>query len=224
MDAFLSRCELLRTLFASYGQVLEDTPLITQVFSKLSLHWQRLPALQSCEPHYWTWPVVREALQLEDNERRLANWRAPDALLPLGWKKPRSHGGEAHMSHSYSHILDSPSPSSSPPSSPHRYPSYVAAARSKGGHGKGPRPSSSSPPGVYNGPVVCYHCLKPGHVWVDKACPKYDPKWRPTESQKKKAQELRGRFQGKSTRTPSPMSPSSPRSPKGEGKVASTSA
>ena len=168
---------------------------------------------------------MKAALQLQDNERRLAKWRAPDALLPLGWKKPRSHGGEAHMT--CSHLRpDSPgtSPFSSPPSSPRRHPSYVAAARSKGGHGKGPRLSSSSQPRPYNGPVVCYHCMLSGHVWVDRACPKYDPKWRPTESQKKKAQELRGRFQGKSNRTPSPMSPSSPRSPKGEGKVASTSA
>jgi hypothetical protein len=64
-------------------------------------------------------------------------------------------------------------------------------------------------------------------VWVDKACPKYEPKWRPTEAQKAKAQEMRQRVKGKSSTPPSPKSPKSPcspRSPKGEGKVASSSA
>jgi hypothetical protein len=64
-------------------------------------------------------------------------------------------------------------------------------------------------------------------VWIDKACPKYDPKWKPTESQKARAQEMRQQVKGKGvlpSPPKSPKSPRSPRSPQGEGKVASSSA
>jgi hypothetical protein len=77
------------------------------------------------------------------------------------------------------------------------------------------------------GPLVCYHCLKQGHPWIDRSCSKYDPKWRPTEAQMKKAQEMRAKLKGKAPSPSSPQaprSPISPRSPKGEGKVASSSA
>jgi hypothetical protein len=214
MDSFLSRCEDMRGLYASYGQALNDTSLITQVLSRLSIHWQRISCLQSQDSDSWTWDLVSDALQLEDNERRLANWRTPDALLPLGWSKYKK-GGEARAA-SGEHVIDS-----SPPSSPSGPQSYAAAAKGKG-QGKGPKPGS---PKTYGGPVVCYHCLKQGHVYVDPACPKFDRKWRPTEAQTAKAQEMRLKLKGKAPSPSSPpVSPITPGSPTGEGKVASSSA
>jgi hypothetical protein len=225
METFLSRCEDLRVLFASYGQNLDDTRLITQVLSKLSLQWQRLSALQSMDSQYWAWDMVSEAFQVEDNERRQANWKAPDALLPLGWKKYKGEARAASGRSSTSSTKrgsarraassdDSPLPSppssptgshshaSSPPTSPSKEKTYANAVR-----GGGSKTSTAK------GPLVCYHCCKVGHVWVDKACPLYNPKWKPTEGNKTQAQAMREKL--KSDKTP-------PSSPQGEGRVASS--
>jgi hypothetical protein len=225
MESFLSRCEDLRVVYSSYGLTLADQQLITHVLSHLSLQWQRLNSVQAMDSCHWTWSMLSEALLLEDNERRQANWKAPDALLPLGWKKykgdaraasgrssssPRTRGNARRATSS------DESPSSSPPSTPkgtHSHTSTPSTSPSKEKSYASAARGGGSKTYTTKGPLVCYHCCKVGHVWVDRACPLYDSKWKPNEGHKTQAQALREKI--KTDKTP-------PSSPHGQGKVASS--
>jgi hypothetical protein len=194
MESFLNRCEKLREEYESYGLKLKDEDLLVQIFLKLSIQWLVSIGLSNVKYEDMSWNDVKVRLQLQDTIRRQSNLEASDALMPLGWVKRQ---GGAHAAGGSTDSGES-SPPSTRKAKPARSTSPGASAHEAGGNykGKGPQVPKNSWKGKdaakeqpSGKPLICYHCLKTGHIW--HKCKTKPENWEPTEEQKAKAEEIR---------------------------------
>lgn len=162
MESFLNRCYVLQDEFASYGLVLNDNELITQVFSKLSFQWRQTCGFGDVPEGDLSWADVALALQDQDNKRRHSNTKAPDALLPLGWTRKGRTEGHAKRA-------------SSPPKK-----DGIFQKGEKVGGKWGPKEDQRGPP-----LIVCYVCFEVGHGC--NKCPKKPEGWKLTSEAREKA-------------------------------------
>jgi hypothetical protein len=183
MEAFLGRCASLQMDFAEYDLELEDSLLITQVLSKLSIQWKSRAGLDVSFESL-SWADVSAALQTEDNARRQSNTKSPEALLPLGWT--RRIAGEASPALGRQKLDQAPSESSG----------FGSAASGGGAAMRGFGPPRQQPQGRRNTspdrvrvPVVCWHCQKVGHLWGE--CSSLPAGWKPSPEDKAKAEAAR---------------------------------
>lgn len=237
MEAFLNRCAALQTEFAEYDVPLDESLLITQVLSKLSIQWRTRAGLDH-PIETLTWAIVAEALQAEDNNRRQSNLQSPEALLPLGFTRrsavseggarpvqvsvPTQTGGAAParkvVAGSHAGQGSSQQGGSGPTSGPGSRTQDRGRSRSRS---RTPSRSQGSRP-----PLVCWHCLRSGHAWED--CPTLPQDWRPTRQDRIEAERLRQErhmqserdraLAAQSRQASKPVTPTSTRSPSPRGR------
>jgi hypothetical protein len=182
MESFLNRGNLLRSEFVEYGLAPDDGLMIAQVLRKLSIQWKSRANLDGPQSDL-TWPQVAEALQKEDNDRRQSNTKHPEALQPLGWTR---RSGEARVASSGG------DPSKEQPSVfKGQAPLPADASAAPAFTRKGKAPKGAQPKGERTGsaPVVCWHCLKVGHLWGE--CNTKPEGWRWSPEDRAKADALR---------------------------------
>ena len=173
MESFLLRCQALKDEFDSYGVDLQDSLLITQVLRTLSLQWRRSAGIEG-ETSLMTWVQVSEQLLTEDNARKQSKRDASDALLPLGYVRGREAGAASSQG------------TSGPPAQA----AATTGQKAGGGRPQSPyRGRSNSPARTPGGSLVCFCCLRSGHVHMK--CPTKPEGWRLTPEQRSKAEAVR---------------------------------
>ena len=193
MDSFLNRVEKLRDEYAEYGELLDESLLITHVLGKFPIQWvSRHPLNKPVDSIRWH--EAAAALREEDNARRQSNLDHPEALLPLGWSRKRGRAG-AFASQGSGDTRD---PGSSSGSGSFARERRGSPRRSGPGGNRGQRSRSTSPTqasrrrsgsggSTGGGPplYVCWHCLAEGHAWHD--CPTLPQGYKPSKEDKTRA-------------------------------------
>ena len=194
MDSFLNRVEKLRDEYAEYGELLDETLLITHVLGKFPIQWvSRSPLNRPVDSVRWH--EAAAALREEDNARRQSNLDHPEALLPLGWSRRRGRPGP---------LASQAAGDARDPGSSSRQGSSARERRgspARSGHGAaargGQRSRSTSPAraarrraggsgtaGSLSPLLVCWHCLAEGHAWQD--CPTSPQGYKPSRQDRER--------------------------------------
>ena len=182
MESFLCRCNNLREEFQQYNLSLEDSLLISHVFSHMDQTWRWMSGFADLPTSVLTWDDVQDALQKQDNQRRQGN-KQNALTLPLGWiprdlyNKPKE--AAAHAAHGnglrYSTGNESKGQNSG---------TWAKNSNDKPQH-SGVQQNSQQKESFF----ICYCCLEFGHG-SDK-CPKRTPGWKVTAEVRAKALQMR---------------------------------
>ena len=178
MESYLCRCNNLREEFQEYNLTLDDSLLISHIFSNLDPTWRWMSGFSERPTDTLAWEIVSQALQMQDNRRRQGTKQNP-MILPLGWvsrelyNKPKdaaAHSAQGVNSGAANAAIGGN----------HQHPKYSKS---------GPSAHTSGTPGQKPSFFVCFCCLEFGHG-SDK-CPTRAPGWKVTPQIRAKAMSLR---------------------------------
>ena len=186
-----------------YNLTLDDSLLITHVFSNIDQTWRWMSGFADIPSHMLSWADVSSALQKQDNSRRQGNQQS-QLIMPLGWISRvlynRSKEAVAHAAQGKPPSTQTPkkdSESSAAPGEANAAEGSKTKYVPKGGAGGGKPHNSNTSQNPNSGGqgqkkesfFICFCCFEFGHGCID--CPKRLPGWKITSESRAKALALK---------------------------------